>query len=62
MTGIGASQKEKDPSRLLYRICGSGYIWLHYCERFAEHAELQLRSVCDERNDSNHSSSPFRDT
>ena len=24
MTGIGASQKEKDLSRLLYRICGSG--------------------------------------
>ena len=25
MTGIRASQKEKDMSRLLYRICGSGY-------------------------------------
>ena len=26
MTGIGASQKEKDLSRLLYRICGFGDI------------------------------------
>ena len=26
MTGIRASQKEKDLSRLLYRICGSGLI------------------------------------
>ena len=25
MTGIGASQREKDLSRLLYRICGSGF-------------------------------------
>ena len=27
MTGIRASQKEKDPSRLLYRICGSGSLY-----------------------------------
>ena len=26
MTGIGASQKEKDLTRLLYRICGSGFL------------------------------------
>ena len=26
MTGIGASQKKKDLSRLLYRICGCGSI------------------------------------
>ena len=25
MTGIGANQKEKDSSRLLYSICGSAY-------------------------------------
>ena len=32
MTGIWASQKEKDLSRLFYRTCGSGFFFHHVCQ------------------------------
>ena len=38
MTGIGASQKEKDLGRLLYRICGSG------CS-FVQQQQLERRTL-----------------
>ena len=46
-SGIGASQKEKDLSRLLYRICGSGFILRKNVQKLEKAPLLHCSALCD---------------
>ena len=47
MTGIGASQKEKELSRLLYRICGSGLFFFGIFVNFPSQSHENMSLVSD---------------